>query len=99
MEQMRNHHTLHGTRPTDRKSDQMTTALHHWTWETENHFRFHLVKRNKQYFTVPHRFHPESGNSARMALEWHWNDLIPLEWHQNGTGIHHKGLIGSLKLT
>ena len=28
-------------------------------------------------FTVPHRFRPESSNSTRMALEWHWN---PQEW-------------------
>jgi hypothetical protein len=26
-----------------------------------------------QYFTVPHRFRPESGNSAGMAPEWHRN--------------------------
>ena len=27
------------------------------------------VQGPDQYFTVPHRFHPESGNSTGMALE------------------------------
>ena len=47
MEQMRDHHTLHRTRSIDRKSDQMTMALYHWTWKTENHSRIHLAKRNE----------------------------------------------------
>ena len=34
-----------------------------------------------QYFTVPHRFHLESGNSAGMAPEWHRN---PPEWYKIG---------------
>jgi hypothetical protein len=39
------------------------------------------------YFLVPHRFHPESGNSARIHWnppEWHRNLQ---EWHRNSTGI------------
>ena len=44
---MRNHHTLHGTQPTDRKSDQTTMALYHRTWKAENHSRIHLAKRNE----------------------------------------------------
>ena len=34
-----------------------------------------------QYFTVPHIFRPESGNSAGMAPEWHRN---PPEWYKIG---------------
>ena len=64
-----------------------------------------------QYFTVPHRFHPESvippewhrnpqewHRNDRNPPEWHQNGSIPQEWDRNGTGIHHKGLTGSPKL-
>ena len=44
---MRNHHTLHRAQSIDQKLDQMTTALYHRTWKTEDHSMFHLVKRDE----------------------------------------------------
>ena len=44
-----------------------------------------------QYFTVPHRFHPDSGNSTGMALEWLNSRGMRPEWDWNGLdscGIH-----------
>lgn len=48
-----------------------------------------------QYFTVPHRFHPESSNSAGMAPEspesagmvpeWLDSSGIAPEWHWNSS--------------
>ena len=44
-----------------------------------------MIYYSLQYFTVPQRFCPESGNSIWNLVfppEWHWNSLIPLEWHR-----------------
>ena len=51
-----------------------------WWWRNEG--RRTKINRDlvddsfKLYFLVPHRFHPESGNSAgfhQNPQEWHWN--------------------------
>ena len=47
------------------------------------------------YFSVPHRFCLESGNSARFRRNGtgiRRNDRTPAEWHWNDTGIRLKGL-------
>ena len=44
---MRHHHTLHGTGLINRRTDQETTALHHWTRETESLTQIYLAMERK----------------------------------------------------
>ena len=100
--------TLHVPRYAESADATKNVADAHRAQATVSRFQveFHEDEMNiplrnasvNQYFTVPHIFRPESGNSAGMALEsagmaleWHWNHRNPPEWHRNGTGIHQNG--------
>ena len=47
MEQVRHHHTLHGTRFTNWRMDQKIVTSHHWIRETKSSTWVHLATERK----------------------------------------------------
>ena len=83
MEQMRNHHTLHGTRSIDQKSDQMTTALYHWTWKQKIILGFTWLKETNldiNWQTGKIKWRPMIGNEGCADLPVNMPEQGSEEW-------------------